>query len=119
MEDGDADGAVCEDYHELDHGVRSGRGREDVLLGCQIGVSNFILGGSNGYSFGNERRALKNPPVVAPIVSHHIPLLLTLLPLTLLPPPSSPCLPSLPSLPTLPIYPSAPRCAGNRINSPP
>lgn len=41
---------------------REGERRGDVLLGCHMGVSNFIFGGSNGYSRGNETRALKNPP---------------------------------------------------------
>ncbi len=31
-------------------------------FGCQISVMNFILGGRWGYSFGNSKCALKNPP---------------------------------------------------------
>jgi hypothetical protein len=65
VEDGNADGAVGEDYPKaLALAVEGERGGGDVLLGCHIGVSNFILGGNNGYSFGNERRARKNPPTV-------------------------------------------------------
>ena len=32
------------------------------MLGWNMGVSNFILGGINGYSGGNDKRARKNPP---------------------------------------------------------
>lgn len=32
------------------------------LFGCQISVTNFILGGLKGYSLGKCKCALKNPP---------------------------------------------------------
>lgn len=34
----------------------------NLLFGCQMSVMNFILGGRRGYSRGNIRCALKNPP---------------------------------------------------------
>ena len=34
----------------------------NILFGCHISVKKRILGGFNGYSFGNVRFALKKPP---------------------------------------------------------
>lgn len=36
--------------------------RSNVLLGCHISVKNFIFGGLNGKSIGNDMVALKKPP---------------------------------------------------------
>ena len=44
---------------QVDH---NGSSMFDVLFGCQISVINFSLGGFCGYSLGNVRWALKNPP---------------------------------------------------------
>ena len=34
----------------------------DSLLGCHMGVMNFIFGGFRGKSSGKDKRALKKPP---------------------------------------------------------